>query len=636
MSVFKKSKWIWISNELNKDEYGEFFTSFYCEGSNAECRISCDGDYTMFVNGNMVESNQYGDFEHYKIFDEIDISKYIKRGKNTLAVLVWHFGEDFQRYKTAQAGVIFEITSQEKLLLCSDEHVRARRSRTYACGRCKKITNQLGFSFLYDATKEDGWEYNGFSDGGFAVAVNKNCSFYLRPDSKLQRNEEKLSRVIKNGGNYYLVDLGEESVGLPSFELISSTVQKITVFWGEDLSNGHVRGIINDRNFSYEYVAKAGKNKFTNYMLRLGCRYLELYSENQIELLYLGIIPQTYPVKRKTFRIKGAVEQKIYDICVNTLQLSMMEHYVDTPWREQCLYVFDSRNQMLCGYYAFESGNTEYARSNLILLSKDKRSDGLLSICSPCGIDLTIPSFSLYYFIAVGEYLKYTKDATLIDEIYTKLISLTETFVGNMHNGLVYKFIGKNHWNFYDWSEYLEGKLFADEEYKPDLIINCLFVIALNNLRDILLAIGKEFTYEKILKEVKKSIEKAFYNKDKKAYSLTIGGLDFTVLGNSLAIIAGIANNPQESCGLITSGSFSEPSLSMKCFKYDALLITDSAKWTPYILDEIKRDYTVMLDCGATSVWETIDGAAAFDGAGSLCHGWSAMPAYYYHILYNK
>ena len=91
MSVFKKSKWIWISNELNKDEYGEFFTSFYCESSNAECRISCDGDYTLFVNGNMVESNQYGDFEHYKVFDEIDISKYIKRGKNTFAVLVWHF-----------------------------------------------------------------------------------------------------------------------------------------------------------------------------------------------------------------------------------------------------------------------------------------------------------------------------------------------------------------------------------------------------------------------------------------------------------------------------------------------------------------------------------------------------------------
>ena len=36
----------------------------------------------------------------------------------------------------------------------------------------------------------------------------------------------------------------------------------------------------------------------------------------------------------------------------------MMEHYVDTPWREQCLYAFDARNQMLCGYYAFENGIT--------------------------------------------------------------------------------------------------------------------------------------------------------------------------------------------------------------------------------------------------------------------------------------
>ena len=31
----------------------------------------------------------------------------------------------------------------------------------------------------------------------------------------------------------------------------------------------------------------------------------------------------------------------------------MHEHYEDTPWREQAFYVADSRNQALCGYYAF-------------------------------------------------------------------------------------------------------------------------------------------------------------------------------------------------------------------------------------------------------------------------------------------
>ena len=99
--------------------------------------------------------------------------------------------------------------------------------------------------------------------------------------------------------------------------------------------------------------------------------------------------------------------KKIYEACINTLELCMMEHYVDCPWREQCLYAFDSRNQMLCGYYAFAGGNKEYARANLLLMSKDIRADRLLSICYPCGTDLTIPSFSLYYFIAVKEYVKY-------------------------------------------------------------------------------------------------------------------------------------------------------------------------------------------------------------------------------------
>ena len=38
-----------------------------------------------------------------------------------------------------------------------------------------------------------------------------------------------------------------------------------------------------------------------------------------------------------------------------------------------------------------------------------------------------------------------------------------------------------------------------------------------------------------------------------------------------------------------------------------------------------------MLALGATSFWETIDGGDAFSKAGSLCHGWSAVPVYFWH-----
>ena len=627
LSIFSLAKWIWINRISGRDEYGEFIATFTANKSKAYCYICCDGDYALFLNKKNIASNQYGDFEHYKIYDEIDITEYLIDGQNELSILVWHFGEDSQRYLNAQAGVIFEIEQDGKILYASDEKVLCRESQVYKNGYCKKITRQLGYSFLYDARKEKLGEYLP------ATVVEKNCIFYKRPTKKLQLLTKKEISILKDEGNYYLIDLGEETVGLPVLEFISHTEQKILVAWGEDLQSGHVRRLIDGRDFSFEYMAKQGKNNYTNYMLRLGCRYLELYSEQPIELQYLGLLPQIYPVQEKPFKTENKLDKKIYDICVRTLKLSMMEHYVDTPWREQCLYAFDSRNQMLCGYYAFENGNAEYARANLLLISKDRRDDGLLAITYPCGMDLTIPSFSLYYFMAVKEYIEHTGDVSLGEEVYEKLISIVEVFLKNRQNGLICTFEGLNHWNFYDWSKYLEGKLYEYDTAHPDLMINGLFIFALENLRVITERMDKMFRYDEVLKEIKINAQKAFFDEKAGAYSVTVGGEEFTVLGNAFAILSGIAKNADELCERIAKSEFSDCSLSMKCFKYDALLLTDKDKWQGYVLEEIRKDYKKMLDEGATSVWETIDGASAFDNAGSLCHGWSAIPVYYLQVI---
>ena len=489
-----------------KEEYAEFFVLFKSSIKLTVVRLSCDGDYTLFINGKYVAGNQYGDFEHYKVYDEIDITEYLIDGQNEVSILVWHFGEDSQRYINAKAGVIFEIEQDGKIILASDEKVLCRKSKAYKDGYCKKVTGLLGYSFLYNANKENSGKLVS------ATLVEKHCTFYKRPIEKLQLLPKKEITVLKNEGNYYLIDLGEETVGLPVLEFSSSSEQKILVAWGEDLQNGHVRRLIGGSDFSFEYIAKKGENKYTNYMLRLGCRYLELYAEQPIELTYLGLIPQVYPVKEKIFKAKNELDQKIYDVCVRTLRLSMKEHYVDTPWGEQCLYVFDSRNQMLFGYYVFDNGNAEYARANLLLMSKDRRDDGLLSICYPCGMDLTIPSFSLYYFMAVKEYIVHTGNISLSEEVYEKLISIVEVFLKNRQDGLICTFEGLNHWNFYDWSKYLEGKLYQYDTAHPDLMINCLFILALECLHVITERIGRVFGYAELLKEIKTNAKIAFFD----------------------------------------------------------------------------------------------------------------------------
>ena len=123
MGVFEKSKFIWINDTESVDTYAEFHTKMQITGSPVICNISVDGDYTLFVNGKFVASNQYGDYEHYKIFDEIDITEYLCAGRNELFLLVWHFGADSQRYKKAEAGVIFEIEQVGDMLIASDERI---------------------------------------------------------------------------------------------------------------------------------------------------------------------------------------------------------------------------------------------------------------------------------------------------------------------------------------------------------------------------------------------------------------------------------------------------------------------------------------------------------------------------------
>jgi len=67
-------------------------------------------------------------------------------------------------------------------------------------------------------------------------------------------------------------------------------------------------------------------------------------------------------------------------------------------------------------------------------------------------------------------------------------------------------------------------------------------------------------------------------------------------------------------------------------FVYDALLASDPQN-KDFVLADIREKYGYMLANGATSFWETIVGEADFNKAGSLCHGWSAMPIYYYRTL---
>ena len=428
----EKSKWIWKTGFSGLDLYCDFLDSFEYFSGQTTVRISADSNYAVYVNGKLADSGQYADFPHYKIYDDIDITALCTKGKNIVAISVWYYGKTTLGYYPGTPALRYEVHTDGELVAYSDGGTLCRRSREYESGRAKQLTSQMGFGYHYDLTGDDGWRLGkniGFEPAGI---VNQTLPLSPRPIKKLVFGEMRKTTLVKaEDGKHFLFDIGEEEVGYLTFKLRSAARQRLIIAYGEHIIDGGVRRCIGDRDFSFEITVGEGESTYMNPFRRLGVRYIEVFADSAVEIEYMTVIPVYYPLEMVGNLPTDPLDRRIYEICVRTLELCMHEHYEDCPWREQALYCMDSRNQILCGYYAF--GEHVFPRASLKLMSMDRREDGVLSICFPSKDYATpngiaIPSFSLHYFTEMMEYITATADLSLAREAYPKLVSVYQPY----------------------------------------------------------------------------------------------------------------------------------------------------------------------------------------------------------------
>ncbi len=661
----KKSKWIWARDAGKPDEYADFSAEFEYKGGKLTLEISADTDYSVYVNGNLAAFGQYPDYPDRKVYDTVDLTDKAVNGKNDLLIVAYHAGENFQTHIKREAGIRFELLIDGKPVLVSDENISSRVNPYFVSHVESKISPQLGFTFAYDLTANE-TEY-----AKSVITETASGESYPRPIKKLEFLNRVESKLVKSGtfslnggdraadrmqnatlyegnegkdGEFYIFDLGGEQTGLCEIDIELENESKAELGWGEHLTDGRCRTAV--RNFAVEIKGKKGRNHILNPMRRFGGRYFQIFVYGKATVNYLGIRPTPYPITEKPFSLQNELDNRIYKTCINTLRHCMHEHYEDCPWREQALYVLDSRNQMLCGYYAFEE--TDFAKASLGLITQGLRPDGILDLCYPSGVVIAIPSFSLAFFTQMREYLDYTEDADFVGEKYPMMKKLISTFLNkNRENGLIENFYGEGgYWNFYEWSETMEGR-FNETVRSIEAPINAFLSLALADFSYIAKKLGCDEDAEKYETEriaLNAAIAKAFYNDKTGLFESFLDRHQgtYSVLTNSLCLLCGAADEVDKSAifEILTNNGAGKTglkvvpnTLSMNCFRFDALLKCDEEKFAPVILDEIRREYGKMLDRGATTFWETALGEADFDNAGSLCHGWSALPVYYFHRL---
>ena len=612
-------KWIWIASDA-ADTYAEFSASVTVEkGEKVTLYAASEGHYAAYIDEKLVLFSQCGAYPNAPLYDARAVSRYLADGKeHTLRILAWHPGVNSSNYVCAAPGLWFELRKGRKCILSSGEQILGRPVDLYENGYKKTITVQLGLSFKYDATAKQNapWEN--------AVLAEKRPRPKKRTVSPLRLLPLRpaVSETLTDRGTL-LFDLGEERVGFLSLSLVSEKDQLLKITYAEHLVDGHVQQIIGHRDFSVEYVAKKGRNRFMHPLRRLAGRYLEVEFSAPIKVSHVALHEVSRVFKERDVRFDDPLLQKIYDVSVNTLRLSVHEHYEDCPWREQSMYLLDSRNQMLCGYYAFS--HTEIQRHNLLFFAEGQWEDGFFPLCFPKAQRVAIPSFSLCFPRIVRDYVAHTGDKSVLPLVRPAIEKMLAAFAAHIDESGMIPRLPYPFWNFYEWAEGSDND--ADLHRSPDdythcydLNLNGMYVLA---CRDYAALYGCESAAENMLPV----LQKTFEIENSGLFRMTTGSDLGSVLSNSIAILIGIADEKTAE-KMLASESLVPVTLSMHTYFYDALLQTN-VNYSGYIVEDIKKKYGRMLDEDATTFWETEKGWHDFEDAGSLCHGWSAIPAYY-------
>lgn len=670
--------WIWSEQE-ELNSYIEFTKEFTYEKGKAELFISADYKYEAYINGKFVSNCQYADIPEKKSVDSVDIAGVLQQGKNVLLVKAFHMGVEFSSCRAQTAGIAFQIVNEGKILAQSDENTLCRKTQGYLPG--DMISGQLGFGWKFDFTDlGEAWQkakavhtgaqeiprpipnlvigeevpsivcahgiYRYNEEGTFARKMQTAWLSNMRFADMTGKNrllssqiKESLTFKAKGGdGIYIIVDLQQETSGYLTFSLTTKKSCKGGIGWGEHLADLRIRTERDGRNFASEYTFKEGKNEFEGYIHRLGCRYLCLFIEtDEVEVEKFTLKEAVYPFSMPEKDFGDRLLNKIYDVGRRTLVLCAHEHYEDCPWREQALYGMDGRNQMLFGYGAF--GEYRLPRAALRLQAYSTREDGFLTLCAPCRSSICIPSFSLYWTIAVYENALRDYDDEFVKEMLPYAEKLLSTFQSNTDERGVCCFKETPYWNFYEWSDGLDGCPFNRTYEIPvtaDAISTALTYLAAKGIALLEEKVGKKDKAEDLNAYAAALYEKAenFFDEESGLYASYIeengnkkGYHAYTqaamlwagfVPEERKARLCSVLKNPE---GVVVDMTFAALQL-----KYDAIIECDgNPNWC---IDDICQKFGGMIFKGATSYWETENGEADFEDAGSLCHGWSSVVCY--------
>lgn len=537
---FSCAKWIWTQDNKKKDQKVVFRKKFHVDTlpKQAWAYISCDTKFWLWVNGEMAvfEGGVFREsLPGCGYAEKIDLAPYLQEGENTLAVLVWFYGNGGRNNtNSGEAGFIFQC---EQLKLYSDSGFKAINHPAYVpTGGSQPAYLFGGDNVGFNANLDFGnFTAADFDDSGFMDAVeypNQVWGDSIESEIPLLAVFPKTELSFTKTEHGAAAKLPYAMALTVSFELEAQGGEIIDVRTDRYAVNGGP----GDEAYTFnchriEYTCKPGYNRFDCLMYLYGEEIILQFPQT-VKLQKLYFTESGYATKQVgSFVTEDPLFNRLMEKSIRTLYVCMRNNFMDCPDRERGQWIGDLSVQVPQVFFVFDDEAKKLLKKAVRDFIYLRKGDVLVGNV-PGQHSSELPGQSLIaisHYGLIGEYYHYSKDPEIPAMVlepavnYLKLWELDE-------EGLLVPRKGNWYWFDHRWN------------VDAPVLENCLYVAAAKYALEMAEISGNHsfdtFLHERI-EILSENIEKKFW---KGKYYASGSFVDDRA--NAIAVLSGVC--PEE------------------------------------------------------------------------------------------
>ena len=231
-------------------------------------------------------------------------------------------------------------------------------------------------------------------------------------------------------------------------------------------------------------------------------RYVYVVPSNGVQLDSIAMDFEYAPLEDKgNFICSDAQVNEIYEVAKYTFHLTAREFFIDGIKRDRWIWSGDANQSYLMNYYLTNDSPT-VERTMIALRGKDPVTAHIN----------TIMDYSLYWFLSIYDYYRYSGDPSFIKQFYPRMKSLMKYCLSRRdQNGMLQGLAGD--WVFIDWAEGLskEGAV----SFEQVLFARSLEAMAL--CAEIANYPNEALEYQEMAETLKSKIFDMYWNSEKGA-----------------------------------------------------------------------------------------------------------------------